>query len=142
MEKREGYFQGIRGICIICVILIHCMTGINFKNNYQLSFNYNYWLILRQFINFPVAIFIFLAGYFTNIEKVKINSLEYFRNRGRRLLIPYFLWTIFYGIINFLVGANMDIKLIIKYLLFGRASAPLYFVVVLIQLTFYYAYIN
>lgn len=29
----------------------------------------------------------------------------------------------------------MDIKLIIKYLLFGRASGPLYFVIVLIQLT-------
>lgn len=135
MQNREDYFQGIRGICIICVILIHCMTGISFKNNYQLSFNYDYWLILRQLINFPVAVFIFLAGYFTNIEKIKNDKLVYFKNRGGRLLIPYLFWTVFYGIIKFLLGTKIDIKVITKYLLFGRAAGHLYFIVVLLQLT-------
>lgn len=136
MQKREEYFQGIRGICIICVILIHCMIGLQFKNNFKLAFNYNYWLIVRQFVNFPVATFIFLAGYFTNIDKVTNNTLEYFRNRAVRLIVPYFIWTILYGLINFLLGTKFNIKLIMKYLLFGGASCQLYFIIVLIQLTF------
>lgn len=82
MDNRDDYFQGIRGLCIICVVLIHCMVGMSFKNNFELSYNYNYWLILRQFINFPVAVFIFLSAYFVNIERTKINKMEYFRNRG------------------------------------------------------------
>jgi len=78
----DAYWQYIRGICIICVILIHCKTGVGYENNLIGSWNFDYWLIFRQFINFPVAVFIFLAGYFTNIEKAKKGYITYITNRG------------------------------------------------------------
>ncbi|MDU5440488.1 MAG: hypothetical protein E6109_14220 [Ruminococcus sp.] len=77
MKEKNIYWQSIRGICILAVIMIHCPTG----QEYSLG-TYNTWIILRQIINFPVAIFIFLAGYFVNTEKIEESSKRYLMNRG------------------------------------------------------------
>jgi len=67
--KRDGFFQSVRGLCILCVVLIHCATGLEYKGIVGLTFNYDYWHIFRSFINFPIAIFIFLTAYFINVEQ-------------------------------------------------------------------------
>lgn len=135
MGQRNNFWQAVRGICIICVVLIHCRSGISFKeDSIFLSWNYDYWLALRQFINFPVAIFIFLAGYFTNQEKVKKNVMEYFTGRVRRILVPYLIWTAFYTVINTVLGYDLGYKTLVKNLFLGGASTPLYYLVVLMQL--------
>lgn len=69
---KSRYWQVVRGICILAVIMIHCPMG-------QSGVDQTVWLALRQFINFPVAIFIFMAGYFVKPDKV--NS-TYLKNRG------------------------------------------------------------
>lgn len=48
---KSRYWQAVRGICILAVIMIHCPVGQN-------GLDQIVWLALRQFINFPVAIFI------------------------------------------------------------------------------------
>ena len=40
------------------------------------------WLVLRQLINFPVVLFIFMAGYFVNTDKVELSTRAYALNRG------------------------------------------------------------
>lgn len=80
-KTKDVYWQWVRGICIFAVILIHSKTGIVYRNNIYDSWNFDYWLIVRQFINFPVAIFIFLAGYFCKLEGYK-QSFTYIVNRG------------------------------------------------------------
>ena len=52
--------------------MIHCPVGQN-------GLDQIVWLALRQLINFPVAIFIFMAGYFIKPEKV---NADYIINRG------------------------------------------------------------
>ena len=69
---KSRYWQAVRGICILAVIMIHCPVGQN-------GLDQIVWLALRQFINFPVAIFIFMAGYFIKPEKV---NADYIINRG------------------------------------------------------------
>lgn len=65
MKQRDPYFQAIRGICICAVILIHCQaTG-------HTTFAEYYQIILRQTINFPVAVFVFMAGYFAYPFKMR-----------------------------------------------------------------------
>lgn len=81
-KLRDPYWQYVRGVCIICVVLIHCKNGIEYGGNDISAWNFNYWLILRQLINFPVAIFIFLSGYFTNIERFSKLNMPYISNRG------------------------------------------------------------
>ena len=81
-KTKDAYWQYIRGICIICVILIHCKTGIEYKNDILGSWNFDYWIVMRQLINFPVAIFIFLAGYFTNIKASKKFNMPFTSKHG------------------------------------------------------------
>ena len=71
VNNKSQYWQVVRGICILAVIAIHCPQGTD-ENLFT-------WLGIRQLINFPVALFIFMAGYFVKPWKVDITWLK---NRG------------------------------------------------------------
>lgn len=57
-EKRE-YWQVIRGICILAVVLIHSLDSGDYSAGHGIEF-----VIFRQIINFAVATFVFMAGYY------------------------------------------------------------------------------
>lgn len=59
IKNKIDYYQFIRGLLIVLVVLIHSKTGISYEGG-ELSWNFDYWLLLRSSINFPVAIFIYL----------------------------------------------------------------------------------
>lgn len=82
---KSEYWQLVRGICILAVIMIHCPSGIEYS-----VIGRNCWLILRQLINFPVAMFIFMAGYFLIIDKIRENICIYLLNRGGATANPVF----------------------------------------------------
>ena len=69
--QKSQYWQVVRGICILAVIAIHCPQGTDGD-----LFT---WLGIRQLIDFPVALFIFMAGYFVKPGKVDITWIK---NRG------------------------------------------------------------
>lgn len=78
-EKRE-YWQSIRGICILAVVLIHSLGGFDYTGSYDTEF-----IILRQIINFAVATFVFMSGYFVPVEKIcnkDFSYKEWVLNRG------------------------------------------------------------
>ncbi len=75
---RDKKWQVARGVAIICVILIHCPYAIQLPHD---SFGFNFWLICRQFINFPVALFFYMAGRFQNVEKYD-NYWNFLKIRG------------------------------------------------------------
>ena len=134
--KRNNFWQMVRGLCILAVILIHCPTGIPYGSG---SLEFGIWMIIRQFINFPVAIFIFLAGYFTNEEKVLSDIKHYYVYRGGlRLLLPYVIWSIIYSLYSILsaavAGKEIVWRTVAKNILIGKASPQLYYVLVLLQL--------
>lgn len=134
-KEKDNYFEFIRGICIICVMLIHCQNGIEYEDSEIYWFNYYYWLIFRQFINFPVAVFVFLTAYFTNITRVTQNPIKYYKSRVSRLLVPFLIWSIIYSSISVVkLGFHVNLIRIILKIIVGQASAPLYYIVVLIQL--------
>lgn len=60
---KSTFWQAVRGICILAVIMIHCPVG---ENGTEQAI----WLALRQFINFPVAIFIFWQGTLLSQKKL------------------------------------------------------------------------
>ena len=135
IKARDSYFEFIRGLCIICVVFIHAQNGIAYKDGATFSWNYDYWLIFRQFINFPVAIFVFLTAYFTDIKKVEEKPWGYLGKRGKRLLIPFLVWSLFYTAISVVKqGFHIDIIKLGTNIIVGQASTPLYYIVVLIQL--------
>lgn len=85
--KRSQYWQMIRGICILAVVMIHCSTGQGYS-----ELEYFGWVVLRQLINFPVAIFVFLSGYFMTPEKISDKYSIFLTKRGEYV---YFSHTLF-----------------------------------------------
>ena len=130
---KNSFFQVGRGICICAVVMIHCPTA-------SVNEAYFYpWFLTRSLINFPVSIFIFLAGYFSNEDKISQNVCEYYKLRGGvRLLIPFLVWSSFYSLLSvaddLFKGASIDWMFIIKRFLTGNSSTPLYYILVLLQL--------
>lgn len=64
-KQRDPYFQAIRGICMCVVILIHCRA-----QGHSVAAEY-YQIVLRQIINFAVATFVFMAGFFAHPYKLR-----------------------------------------------------------------------
>lgn len=101
----------------------------------------SYLLILtRGFINFPVAVFFFLSGFFNKSNGHYLGEEQgKFVSRIVRLWVPYIFWTTFYLCAGFLLckitGTPFDLLRIPKAFLAGTASAPLYFLHALLQLT-------
>lgn len=123
-----------KGVAIISVILIHS-TG--YASNFALdNFNLNAALYLRQFINFPVAMFLFISGYFS-ARTENSNFIESISKRLRRILPPYIIWSIAYLVLYHIVfNRDIGLKKILSGLLLGNAIPIGYFVVLLIQFIF------
>ena len=127
---KSQYWQMARGICILAVIMIHCPSGQNYT-----ELDYNAWIVLRQFINFPVAMFIFLAGYFVTPEKTQGDYKTFLCKRGGvRLLLPYLVWSSVY-LLKTAIFDGITFKQILYAIIWGKAATPFYYIVVMIQLT-------
>ena len=110
---RNQKIQILRSLAIIAVVLIHTCNG-------------GYWQVcVRPFINFAVALFIFLSGYLTKTEND--NWLLFFKRRISRVAIPYVIWTVIYTF------PSSNIKEYIFNLLTTQASPTLYYIFVYIQ---------
>ena len=120
--SKNVFWQYIRGISIIIVIMIHTL--------YQTFSNYDYLnVIIRAIINFGVAVFLFMAGYFSKNEPVKV----FYEKKFKRLIIPLVVWDIIYTIVM-LTANDMNFIYIIKKLIISSAGYHLYYIYVLIQL--------
>lgn len=130
ITKKFQYWQMLRGICILAVIMIHCPSGQNY-----MKLDYTVWMIFRQFINFPVAMFIFLAGYFMIPEKIRGDYRSFLLKRGGgRILLPYLIWSCIY-LLKTAILDKMSLRYIIYALVCGKATTPFYYIIVMIQLT-------
>ncbi len=55
---KDRYLQAVRGLAIAAVVLIHCLPVSDVS------------IVIRPFLNWAVATFLFLSGYFTDEAKV------------------------------------------------------------------------
>jgi fucose 4-O-acetylase-like acetyltransferase len=118
------------------VILIHSRNGISFQNTNG-AWNFDYWLILRQIINFPVAVFFFLSGFFVKTKIAEKDDLFYYIKRGGKLYLPFLIWSAIYVIPKLIFDLEnvYFLDLVIKTFL-GLTAGHLYFILVLLQFTF------
>ena len=132
MNKKEDYWQIIRGFCIVAVILIHCPNALN--TDYYGSVERFIWLIIRSVVNFPVPVFFFISGFFVKYNE-KTGLKKYYISRLSRLLVPYILWSILYIIASITVNKKTyNIQDIIVTFVSGKAATPFYYIIVLVQL--------
>lgn len=126
---KSQYWQMVRGACILAVIMLHCPTGQNYTNA-----DYAAWILLHHVINFPVAMFVFLAGYFMTPEKTQCGYRTFLFKRGKRLLLPYLVWSCIY-LLKTAVFDGTTLRQVVYAFLCGKAATPRYYIVVMIQLT-------
>ncbi|RMC92309.1 acyltransferase [Clostridium autoethanogenum] len=133
---KKLYWQKIRGICILTVVLIHALAYYSYLKG---TWEFDIWILFRQIINFPVAVFFFLSGYFTKRLVVKENVVKYYQNRGGRLLIPLLIWSAVYSLfkigISLINHEQIGYCKLIYQALTGQAAWPFYYIFVLLQLT-------
>lgn len=120
---KKDYWQLIRGICIILVILIHTLYPTD-----NILINYGN-IVIRKIINFVVATFIFMAGYFTNAEIIK----DFYKKKIFRLLPALLIWNFIYTLV-WAVSNKPTILTAMKSLIISSNSGHLYYIYVLIQL--------
>lgn len=118
---KDNYWSFVKCVAIIAVVFIH--TPYMSSNAYT-------GIVLRQFVAFGVALFVFLSGYF-----VKDGTLTW---KGiRRLLIPYLVWSALWFAETTVTGSQpVSTWKIVNSIFLGGAFFPLYFLAVLIQLKF------
>lgn len=88
MQRKREHWQNVRGICILAVVLIHSMGGFDYSTGHMTEF-----ILTRQIINFAVATFVFMSGYFTPVEKISDESFNYngwFKNRGGATVYSFY----------------------------------------------------
>lgn len=121
MENKDLFYQQLRGLAIIAVVLIHSFSAQNIAD-----------MALRQFINFAVPVFIFLSGYFA--KPLAETKFEFYKKRLKRIIIPYFFWSIV-SIIFIDKFYGFSISKILNSFILGKGMGGIfYFIIVLIQL--------
>lgn len=112
---RDRYLQAIRGLAIACVVCIHCLP--------QCAAS----VVLRPFLNWAVAGFLFLSGLLTSESKILRGGVAM---RLHKVLIPYLVWSGIYLVVTQRLTAGG----IVKGVLFGMSSAQMYYLLVYAQL--------
>lgn len=112
-KKTNNMVQVFRALAIVAVVMIHTTPSGNCQ------------VFCRPFINFSVAMFLFLSGYLTKVDND--NWWAFYKKRIMRVIIPYVIWTVLYAL------AAHHIEKLPVYLLTTKAAAPLYYIFVYIQ---------
>lgn len=112
---RDGYLQAIRGLAIACVVCIHCLPQCAVA------------VVLRPFLNWAVAGFLFLSGLLTSESKILRGGVA---KRLHKVLIPYLVWSGIYLVVTQRLTAGG----IVKGVLFETSSAQMYYLLVYAQL--------
>lgn len=115
--RKDEYIQFLRGCAMIAVVLIHCLPQAD-------------WILfLRPFLNCAVAMFLFLSGLLTPVDKC-IDISSFYKRRIGKILIPYVFWSCVYLI----VARQTNPFAIIKSLCLGTSAAQMYFLLVYAQM--------
>ena len=114
---KDLYIQALRGMAILAVVLIHCLPA-------------EPWVVgMRPFLNYAVAMFVFLSGYLTPRNRIS-DLRSFYAKRVGKTLPPYVLWSLFYLFARKVFAPSA----ILTALLVGGGAAQLYYIIVYIQL--------
>lgn len=96
---RIGFLDRLRGVAIVLVIAIHAFTSVGLSPTGELTERIVWVLIAAT----PVPIFFLVDGwlYARSAAQPGFSYHRYVRNSVRRLLLPWFVFTLLYGLLRF-----------------------------------------
>ena len=120
-SQKNAYLQLLRGCAITAVVIIHTLPESTAT------------VVVRPFLNWGVALFLFLSGLLTPRSKVE-NLKSFYGRRIHKILIPYLVWTTVYLLSNMdellQLDATHGVWRVAKAVVLGNASAQLYYCIV------------
>lgn len=127
---REEYWDWIKALAIVAVIGIHAcdFNGIN-----PGSFEAEFMTVVRQVINFAVAIFLAVSGLMAG-RSSSPKDVSYVWKRAKAILWPYLVWSGVF-ILLFQPGHLKQPGALALDILTGTGMTIGYFVIVLLQFT-------
>lgn len=137
MEKRKQieWIQYARAFCIIAVIFIHCKSAEEYRVLEGTNIVYWAWMLIRNFLDFPVGLFFVISGYLVNEKNVLCDTKTFLKKRLIRLGLPFLIWTVFYSCVYiYMEWPDFTVQELISKALRGNVAVHLYFVLVLLQL--------
>jgi len=131
VTERLVFFDILRGIAIIAVILIHVTFFFTHTTNLV---NNNFFInVVNNIARFAIPFFFICSGVLLNPIKNKKELKAFYSRKLVRIVLPYFFVTMFLYFAN-----PVAIKTLLFQLLTGKAAPPFYFVLVLIQMYLLY----
>lgn len=116
MARKDPYIQALRGLAIAAGVLIHCLPEGPAS------------VALRPFLNWAVAMFLFLSGVLTTEVKVLRDGV--IRRRLSKVAVPYLVWSAIY----FAANPPQSVLGVVRALVTGGASWQMYYLLVYAQL--------
>jgi len=131
-----------RGIALLAIVAQHLMGYISHPD--AVRGDIAVLSVVWHFINFGVPAFVLISGtalFYNYGNREDFNYKKYLGKRARQILIPYFLWTVFY---YYFSGKSLGLNLgqqglqLLYYFFTGRANYHLWFIVMIFQLYLLY----
>ncbi len=140
MNKRNKELSVVRGIALWAVVGIHTFS-MGTTNIEVGELSYLLYKIIHTLLQFAVPCFIFLASILLsyNLGDKRQNLVQFYKKKGMRILVPYFVWTFIYVIPKMFKGWIPFSRLWSKnswtyWFLWGKGHDHLYFMSVMIQI--------
>lgn len=134
-RKRIEYFDFLKGVAIISVIIIHIAYFFQHLHPNNDNFFIN---IFTNLFRFAIPFFFICSGMLlSSFEGSKIKLSEYYYSKFIRIIVPYL-------IMNVLIAAyfNPSLEEFIIYIMSGSVIPPYYFVIVLTIFYLIFPFIN
>jgi surface polysaccharide O-acyltransferase-like enzyme len=137
-HDRLQEFDLLRAVATLTVIGIHVTAAYVYTSIWGCAAN--------QFARFAVPLFLIMSGFLlcnADLHGPAFSSQSFYRKRFRKILWPYFIWSLFYSCLTGLMGADLLASLLQlpTQLIWGTAYYHLYFVVIVIQLYLLYPWL-
>lgn len=137
MQGRIEEASFIKGVAILGVILIH-VTAFSLRHTEPLTEG-GLFFVINQMGRFSVPVFFMISGlllfhrYYHNDEFL---ASVFFKRRGLYIVVPYFIWSVFYLVYSWLahpVSAPRTAVETLTVFITGEAYYHLYYIVVMVQ---------
>lgn len=128
----------IRAIACLLVVLTHVTLMYPIE---EMNLGLKLSLVINQFARVGTPIFCIISAFllFNGFKDKTLNYRKFLISRLKKIVIPYFIWSVFYLVIMDVTGkSNFDSSKILKYIFLGDSYVHLYFIAIVLQFYLFY----
>lgn len=102
-QERDNFFDILKGIGIISVVLGHALCDYYFSEPIQVA-------VLRFVYIYHLAVFFFVSGYFFHFKPID-SPLVFLKRLINNLYLPWILWGCFFTVLDIFRGCSPEMLL-------------------------------